>query len=266
MSGAVAAGAAVGLGASALGVGTAGAITAGVGAAGVASSVSSSKAASKAASKQAAVAAQAGEYQYALGLEQLELQKSQIDKWEKVFGPVLDNLSTYYKNLTPNSVASKFVQQIETNYSATRKELDRALAQRGITSSGSAAAAHTQLLSAKAADKATARAMAPEVVREQQSAFLGLGLGQQGALQAGLASAYSNLINTQGLRAATALGMQQMYSQQSAAASQNIGGILGQAANTYMTYNALNPAQQSVTWINPATAGGTGGIYGLDYR
>jgi hypothetical protein len=155
---------------------------------------------------------------------QLDFQERQYEEWKAIFGDIQENLSGYYKTLTPEVQAATNLQAIQREYQVSRDNIQRQLAQRGISDSGVMAQAATDLEMARAQQSATARAMAPQQVAQQQSAFLGLGLGQQGALQAGIANAYSQQAQ---------LSMQQagVYGQQAAVAGQGYGQAIGAIGN-----------------------------------
>ena len=227
---------------------------------GAATSYSSSKSASKSADKAYASADAASQLQYETSMEQLNFQKEQYTDWENIFGPIQDNLSSYYKNLSADSVASLGIQNIEQSYIQSRQNLDTQLAKRGITNSGATAAGLTQLESSRMLGKAEVRTNAPQQVANQQLGFLSAGLGLQPSLQQGISGAMTNQMNMFGQQATNQQGMANQYSNQAAQAYSGIGSSIGQGVNSYMTYNALNQPQV----LNSHTGGM--GIYGLDYK
>lgn len=191
---------------------------------------------------------------------QLAFQQQQYDDWQNVYGDIQANLSNYYGSMTPDSVTALGLQNIEASYSQSKLNLDRTLAQRGITNSGINAQAQTSLEISRMNAGAELRQAAPQMVAQQQMGFLGAGLGLESTLQQGISSAYSQQMNLGVSQANTAAQLEAGYSQQAASAQANIGATIGQGISTYATYNALNKP----TVLNPQT-GGTG-IYGLDYR
>ena len=208
----------------------------------VASNSAASKASSSANAAMASADAQA-QLQFEMGMEQLDFQKQQYEDWEAIFGPIQENLSSYYQNLTPDSYAAQGLQGLQQSYQVSRQNLDKNLASRGISDSGVAAAAQTQLEASRMSIAAGIKQSANDQVTQQQSSFLGLGLGQQGALQAGVANSYSNLSNIYGQQSANNMSMSQTYSSQAAQANAGIGQSIGQGVSTYMTYNALQTPQ-----------------------
>lgn len=237
-----------------------GAAIVGAAAIGAGTSYMSSKSASKSADKAYASADATSQLQYEASMEQLDFQKKQYEDWENIFGPIQDNLSSYYKNMSPDSIASLGIQNIEQSYTQSRQNLDTQLAKRGITNSGATAAGLTQLESSRMLGKAEVRTNAPQQVANQQLGFLSAGLGLQSGLQQGISGAMSNQMNMFGQQATNQQGMANQYSNQAAQAYSGIGSSIGQGVNSYMTYNALNQPQV----LNSHTGGI--GIYGLDYK
>jgi len=231
-----------------------------------ASAYSSKKAGDAAADAQDSADRQAAD-QLEMAQQELDFQKQQYDDWENIFGPIQDNLSSYYQNLSPDSYATRGLQGLQESYSVSKKSLEQSLAQRGISDSGVAAAAMSNLEVQRMLGGAEIKANAEDSVVSQQSSFLGLGLGQQGALQSGIANSYGNLSNIYGQQSASNMAQSAQYSQQAASSMAGVGTSIGQGISTYMTSQALNNnTNNGVTWTNPDTAGGTGGIYGLDYK
>ena len=209
---------------------------------GAASSYSASKSASKSADKAYASADAASQLQYETSMAQLDFQKEQYADWENIFGPIQDNLSSYYKHLSADSVASLGIQNIEQSYTQSRQNLDTQLAKRGITNSGATAAGLTSLENTRMLGKAEVRSTAEQTVAQQQLGFLGAGLGLESGLQQGVSSAYSNQMNMYGQQATNQLNQAGQYTGQAAQAYSGIGSSIGSGINSYMTYNALNPS------------------------
>ena len=209
---------------------------------GAATSYSSSKSASKSADKAYASADAASQLQYETSMAQLDFQKEQYADWENIFGPIQDNLSSYYKHLSADSVASLGIQNIEQSYTQSRQNLDTQLAKRGITNSGATAAGLTSLENTRMLGKAEVRSTAEQTVAQQQLGFLGAGLGLESGLQQGVSNAYSNQANILGQQATNQLNQAGQYTGQAAQAYSGIGSSIGSGINSYMTYNALNPS------------------------
>lgn len=221
---------------------------------GAISSSNSAKKASSSAAEAAAASKKAAKLQYQVSMAQLDFAKQQYNEWQGIFGPIEQNLSSYYKNLSSDTFAALGIQNIEQEYTRSREQLDTAMAKRGITDSGANAAGLTELENSRMLGRAQARAQAPTQVANQQLGFLSIGLGQQAQLQNGINNAYSNQINTLGQQATNSMNQSNMYSQQAAASYAGIGQSIGQGINTYMTANAY----QSQSNLNNAMANNLG--------
>ncbi len=221
---------------------------------GAISSSSAARKSSAAASEAAAASKKAAKLQYQVSMAQLDFAKQQYNEWQGIFGPIEQNLSSYYKNLSSDTFAALGIQNIEQEYTRSREQLDTAMAKRGITDSGANAAGLTELENSRMLGRAQARAQAPTQVANQQLGFLSIGLGQQAQLQNGINNAYSNQINTLGQQATNSMNQSNMYSQQAAAGYAGVGNAIGQGINTYMTANAY----QSQSNLNNAMANNLG--------
>ena len=217
----------------------------GAAAIGAGTSYMASKSASKSADKALASSDANAQLQYQASAEQLAFQKEQLDRWESIFGPVQDNLSNYYKNLSSDSIASQGLQNIHSQYTQSRQNLDTALAKRGITNSGATAASLTQLESSRMLGAAEVRTNAPMVAAQQQLGFVNSGNSQQANANQGISSAYSNKMNMFGQQSLNNLNLANNYTNQAAQAYAGIGNSIGTGISTYMNYNSyqnnMNP-------------------------
>lgn len=219
-----------------------GAAIVGAAAIGAGTSYMGAKSSSKSADKALASADASSALQYDISMQQLEFQQQQYSDWENIFGPIQENLSSYYKNLSSDSIASLGIQNIEQSYVQSRQNLDTQLAKRGISNSGAAAAGLTSLENTRMLGKAEARTNAPQQAAQQQLGFLSAGLGLQSGLQQGISNSYGNQMNILGQQSSNSLQQASQYTQQAAAGYAGIGSSVGQGINSYMTYNALNPS------------------------
>lgn len=199
----------------------------------------SAKASSESANAATASADAAAQLQYKISSEQLAFSKQQYDDWQSIYGPIQDNLSSYYKNLSSDSIASLGIQSIEKEYSRSSQLLEQTLAKRGITNSGATTQGVTQLESARMLGRAEVQANAPMVAAQQKQGFLSIGLGVQQNAVSGINTAYSNQVSVLGQQAGNNLAQAQNYTNQAAAGYAGIGSSIGQGINTYMTYNSL---------------------------
>ena len=206
---------------------------------GAASSASAAKSASKSANAANASADAAAQLQYDASSEQLAFSKQQYDDWQSIYGPIQDNLSSYYKNLSSDTVASLGIQNIEQEYNRSSQLLEQTLAKRGITNSGATTQGVTQLESARMLGRAEVQANAPMVAAQQKQGFLSIGLGAQQQAISGINNAYGNQVSVLGQQAGNNLAQAQNYTNQAAAGYAGIGSSIGQGINTYMTYNSL---------------------------
>jgi len=225
----------------------------------VVGAVSSASASSKASKSANAATAAASESSAA----QLEFAKEQYADWEKVYGPIQENLSAYYNSLTPEKYETQSIQAINQSYANANKQITQSLAQRGIATSGLAAQAQVDLSTKQAQDTATVRATSDQVVANEKMKFLSLGMGQYANTIAGVSNAYGNQAN---------LAAQQsiMYSNQAAQAAQGVGTALGSGVNSYLSYNAMQ--NQNLLLQNALSVGSTypaaslGGTQSINFR
>lgn len=164
---------------------------------------------------------------------QIAFSKEQYADWKKVFGDVQDNLSAYYKNLTPDAIEATGIQNINQQYSQANKQITQSLAQRGISSSGLEGQAMVDLAQKQAQDTANLKIQAPQMAANEKMKFLALGLNQGANAVSGVNQAY-------GTQATLAANQANMYNQQAASSSAGIGSSLSSGINSYMSYNAMN--------------------------
>ena len=202
------------------------------------------KAMNDAANKQSAAAA-----------SELEFAKEQQAKWDEVFGPTQQNLAEYYNTLDPNDVAAQKVQSIQQGYQSYQENLDKQLAQRGLSQSGLSAETMGQGMYQAEQAKAQARLDAPREVAAAQAGFLGLGMGQQGATQSLMGQAYGN-------QQALASGQYNAAAGQYGSAVQGIGSAVGAGAQLYGYYKGqqtMQPATNAMGYQLPSLPVQTGG-------
>jgi len=189
---------------------------------------------------------------------QLAFSKEQYEDWKSVFGDVQDNLSAYYKNLTPATIEATGIQALNTEYAAASKNLTQSLAQRGISSSGLEAQAMTDLAQKQAQDTANIRVQAPIMAAQEKMKFLALGLNQGANAVSSVNSAYQS-------QAALSANQASQYNQQAAQASAGVGSALGSGVNSYLSYNAMQNQnlllQNALGSGTPSTLASTGNLY-----
>ena len=211
---------------------------------GAASSASAAGSASDSANAATAASSQAS-------AAQLAFSKEQYADWKATFGDVQDNLSAYYKNLTPSAIEASGIQNLNQSYAQASKQITQSLAQRGISSSGLEGQAMVDLATKQAQDTANLKIQAPIMAAQEKMKFLALGLNQGAQAVSGVGSAYSN-------QASLAANQANMYNTQSAQASQGIGSSLSGGISSYMNYNAMQ--NQNNLLSQALNAGSSGSV------
>lgn len=206
-----------------------------------AGSASDSASAATAASSQASAAS-------------LAFSKEQYEDWKATFGDVQDNLSAYYKNLTPAAIEASGIQNINSSYAQASKQVTQSLAQRGISSSGLEGQAIVDLATKQAHDTANLRVQAPIMAAQEKMKFLALGLNQGSAAVAGVGNAYSN-------QASLAAQQAGMYNTQASQAGSSLAGSLSGGINSYMNYTAMQNQNALLQNALGAGSGGTSSVY-----
>lgn len=113
--------------------------------------------------------------------EQLEFDRQRYEDWLAVYGPIQDNLSDYYMNITPDYYEVQGLEAFEKEKADVLANVNEMLAQRGITSSGLAAETLAQIELGAAQERSRIRADAPRKAAQEQLGFLQVGLGQNPA-------------------------------------------------------------------------------------
>lgn len=175
--------------------------------------------------------AQAGQKEASrLGDAQMSFSREQYDDWQRVYGPIQDRLSNYYKSLDPGDFAAQGVNQLSQQYQQVVAEFDRDIARRGIDAPASSSM-KAQLDLDFARNKAEIRQQAPMQVAQAQQGFLSSNTMNPGA--PGVMNAMGN--------------QQQMYtnqanqaSQQSMQAGQAVGQTLTSALTSYYSNKSYN--------------------------
>ncbi len=109
---------------------------------------------------------------------ELAFNQQRYDDWKEVYGPIQDNLSDYYSNLSPDMYEAQGLEAFNAEYQKAQDAVATSLAQRGITDSGLSAQLEQQGAVSAAQSRAAIRMDAPAKVAELQSNFLQIGLGQ----------------------------------------------------------------------------------------
>jgi len=199
------------------------------------SSIKSDEASKRAAELQQQSIAQATEASDA----QLLFQQSMYDEWKATYGDFETNLRNYYSSMTPQNIEALGIQNVEMEYNRATTELQKNLAQRGLTNSGAAAQGLTQLEQSRAQERTRVREEAPRMAAQEQMGFLGLGMGMESGLQSGISQAYANqssmLAQQSGLYAQQASTAQVAQQQ----ALTGTGSALGTLYGTHLMSEAM---------------------------
>jgi hypothetical protein len=175
----------------------------------------------------------------AMSEAQLAFNKQQYEDWKRIFGPIEQNLSSFYQQLSPESYSSALKNKLSHQFNIAEQQLDRTMAQRGIDDSGLAFEAHKDLNQELAKQKALADQTANDIVEQKKLGFLGLGLGNQNAINANINSSYANAANLY-------MNNANIASQQAAGANQGLGNILGATGYAYGRGMFNTPTAQTI--------------------
>jgi uncharacterized sporulation protein YeaH/YhbH (DUF444 family) len=158
---------------------------------------------------------------------QLEFAQQQYDDWKAVYGPVQDNLSSYYSNLSPDYYEALGLEAFELERNNAMEQISTSLAQRGIKDSGIAAEINANADLSAASTRAQIRRQAPVQMATDQQNFLSIGMN------ASPAPSVSQALNSQ------AVGARQRSNAASASAGQawsSATSSLGTLAETGLSH------------------------------
>ncbi len=149
---------------------------------------------------------EANAYAMQLAQDNIDFQKEQYADWKAVYGDVQTNLGTYYKNLTPERLATMGLENQQLEYQRAVKTIKETSAQRGLSGSG----LEKSTLDAATMDNATARAAirtgAVDAANQQKANFLSIGMGTGQTMINAVGSAYSTGVNSRTNMAQAYLG------------------------------------------------------------
>ncbi len=149
---------------------------------------------------------EANAYAMQLAQDNIDFQKEQYADWKAVYGDVQTNLGTYYKNLTPERLATMGLENQQLEYQRAVKTIKETSAQRGLSGSG----LEKSTLDAATMDNATARAAirtgAVDAANQQKANFLSIGMGTGQTMINAVGSAYNTGVNSRTNMAQAYLG------------------------------------------------------------
>ena len=178
---------------------------------------------------------------YAQNKKAQKFEEKKYENWQKIYGPIESNLGKFYNSMTPESYASKGIQEFNKQNKIALENIRTNLAQRGLYNSGTAAAVEIASELGGAEKKATIRANADEAVAAEQERFLQIGLGQNPG------ASYSQSLSQQAQQA----NINSRYaSQQARAAIGDSISTVGKALQDYNRNQTNQNAPQPVGTIN----------------
>jgi len=133
----------------------------------------------------------------------LAFDEKQYADWKAIYGPIEENLSEYYTNLTPERLTAQGLQGQQAEFQRARTHIQENLTQRGLADSGVAIAADTNLELQNALARAKIRSDAPERVREQQQSFLQGGEARRAGAVQNISSGLARTAESHGQQAAS---------------------------------------------------------------
>lgn len=168
---------------------------------------------------------------------QLAFQQQQYADWKAVYGPIQDNLSSFYQNLSPESLIASGLKNYEQQHIAVQDQLQRTFAQRGVDSQAQQFLGQQDALRTAEA-KATIRTDAPFKLAAGQQNFLSGNVTNPTA--SGVANAYSNQANLYGQQA-------QQYNTNAVAGYQAAGQAVQGGVQGYLQYQQYQGLKQQNT-------------------
>ena len=182
---------------------------------------------------------------------QLMFEQERYDEWQEVYGPMQSNLANYHSQMTPEIYAAAGVEDFEAQFEKSQVRIAETLEQRGIVDSGISASIEAQSELGAAEARADIRRNAETTVRENQTNFLQIGLGQNPAnsVSQAMGQQTQNAYNRANI-------LEQRAMNDEAAAGQAIGNAVGSIGNAIYRYNSQNqaPTIQSINQ-NPNNIG-----------
>lgn len=179
--------------------------------------------------------------------EQLAFEKERYQDWQDVYGPLQENLSDYYTDLTPEFYEAVGLQNYQQELQSSLQAIETNLAQAGLTNrSGIEQSLKSQAELAGAEERAQIRSNAERQVQEDRTRFLQIGLGQNPA------SSVSNVLAQQ------SSNLSNIAQQQQIAAGQAMGNAVSTTGTALSNYfnNTNNAGSTNVT--GGAMGGGVG--------
>jgi len=137
----------------------------------------------------------------------------EYDKWKAIYGPLQEDLGTYFRNLTGESLSNSEVTRIQEASQKSKDKIRVSMAQRGIVDGGLENYLLAQNDYQAELAKADSRSTAEQRAIQSKSEFLAMGLNQANTIknqQAGITGQLQQGVNNQitGLNNVANIGMQ----------------------------------------------------------
>jgi hypothetical protein len=169
----------------------------------------------------------------------LAFEQEKYDDWQGTYGPLQDNLASYYNSLSAESYAAMGLENSQQAFETSMGRINESLAQRGITNTAVGASIEAQAELGHAEERAKIRSDAPRAVAQDQLGFLQVGLGQNPG------DSMSNLLSNQSSQ------LQQQANIQEQVAGQAVGQVVGTIGKGVSDYFADQPATSSLPDYDP---------------
>lgn len=209
------------------------------------SSIGSALSNSANAKEQLALQEEAFSFVKEMTAENKALWAQELADFENNFGEIERTLSTYYNDLTADKAITSGMQDLAKSYSTAKSELNAELAQRGLSTSGAAAAAYSNLASQQAQAEAAVRKNAQEEVMAAKQNWYSTGLAQKSQALQGLSSAYNSAVST-GLNLANSYGSAaSSYGKAASNSLASLGSSIGSIVGTGLKYGASSSSADS---------------------
>lgn len=191
-------------------------------------SASASKDATAAARASASEQAAVDRERLGFDMKAYEDQMQSIADLEEIFGPIRENLSNYYSNVSPQMYEMRGKDAIENEFKKAQASLDATFSQNGMFNSGQMINAKTALEAARAEANAKNTTNAGQQYAAEQASWLTIGLNEQSSMRGQAVQQQGLISNAYGQQAAN-IGSQgntmaNLYNQQSQAWSQTATG------------------------------------------
>jgi hypothetical protein len=153
--------------------------------------------------------------------------QGEFTRWNQIYGPIQDNLSHFYQQLTPESLIATGLDASQQAFQTSLKTIQRNFAQRGLDT-GAEALLDQQATLANAAERAKLRYEAPFKVADAQQSFL----ASTSNIQNPYVQAIQNTVDNRQQLALASAQQQLATTNAKTIAEQNYQASLAQAAAT----------------------------------